>query len=116
LKEEFLDEFVALWATVWNPNEVVDTLDRKYGKKYTAPIKRSARKAGATHIIWFGRRGISDIELNVVEHELITKYNPPANSQKRIYSEFFPELLAEANAALKSEVSKLMKLIGGRLN
>lgn len=107
LKEEFLDEFVALWATIWNPDEVVNTLDRKYRGKYTAPIKRSARKAGATHIVWFGKRGISDQELNVVEHALIAKYNPPANKQSRSQSASYPGLLAEADSALQSELSKL---------
>jgi len=107
LKEEFLDEFVALWATIWNPDEVVNTLDRKYRGKYTTPIKRSARKAGATHIIWFGKRGISDQELDVIEHALIAKYNPPANKQSRSHSASYPELLAEAEVALQAELSKL---------
>ncbi|MBI4548993.1 MAG: hypothetical protein HY707_13500 [Ignavibacteriae bacterium] len=107
LKEEFLDEFVALWASVWNPDEVVNTLDRKYRGKYTAPIKRSARKAGATHIVWFGKRGLSDQELDVVEHALIAKYNPPANKQSRTHSTSFSDLLNEAESALQSELSKL---------
>lgn len=106
LKEEFLDEFVALWVTIWG-DEAVATLDRKYRGKYTAPIKRSARKAGATHIAWFGRRGLSDSALDVVEHRLIAKYDPPANKQARSHSETFPELFAEADAALQSELSKL---------
>jgi hypothetical protein len=107
LTEEFLDEFVALWATIWNPEEVVNTLDRKYRGKYTAPIKRSARKAGATHIVWFGKQGLSDHELDVVEHALIAKYNPPANKQSRSHSASYPELFAEADAALQLELSKL---------
>ena len=107
LKEEFLDEFVALWATAWDPNEVVNTLDNKYRGKYTTLIKRSARKAGATHIVWFGRRGLSDAELNVIEHALIAKYNPPANKQSRSHSDSFPDLLSEADLALHSELSIL---------
>ena len=107
LKEEFLDEFVALWATIWNPDEVVNTLDRKYRGKYTAPIKRAARKSGATHIAWFGRPGLSDSELDVVEHALIAKYNPPANKQSRGHSDSFPDLMSEAELALQSELSKL---------
>jgi len=107
LNEEFLDEFVALWATIWNPEEVVDTLDRKYRGKYTAPIKRSARKAGSTHIVWFGKRGLLDQQLDVVEQALITKYNPRANKQSRSSSGSYPELLAQADAALQSELSKL---------
>lgn len=107
LKEEFLDEFVALWATIWDPDEVVNTLDNKYRGKYTSPIKRSARKAGATHIVWFGKRNLTDAELNVVEHALIAKYNPPANKQSRSHSDSFPDLLSEADLALQSELSKL---------
>ncbi len=107
LKEEFLDEFVALWATVWNPDYVVNTLDRKYRGKYTTPIKRAVRKAGATHIVWFGKRDLSDSELNVVEHALIAKYNPLANKQSRAHSDSFPDLFTEADLALQSELSKL---------
>ncbi len=107
LKEEFLDEYVALWATVWNPDEVVRMLDSKYQAKYTTPIKRSARKAGATNIVWFGKDNLSDAELNVVEHALIRKYNPPANRQYRAQSVSFAELLAHADAALQFELSQL---------
>ena len=107
LKEEFLDEFVALWATIWNSDEVVNTLDRKYRGKYTASIKRSARKAGATHIVWFGKKGLSDQELDVVEHALIAKYNPPANKQSRSHAASFPDLFAEADSALQVELGKL---------
>jgi hypothetical protein len=107
LTEEFLDEFVALWAAVWGADDVVNALDRKYQGKYTTPIKRSARKAGSTHIIWFGKPGMSDHELDVVEHQLIARYNPPANRQTRTHSTSFPELLSEADSALQSELAKL---------
>lgn len=107
LTEEFLDEFVALWATVWNREEVVTTLDRKYAGKYAAPIKRAARKAGATHIVWFGKAGLTDEELNVVEHNLIAKYDPPGNKQSRNHATSFPELVAEAESALNAGVATL---------
>jgi hypothetical protein len=107
LKEEFLDEFVALWATVWDPEIVVNTLDQKYHGKYTAPIKRSARKAGANYIVWFGREGVTDQELDVVEHALISKYNPPANKQTRIHSASFPDLFDEAVESLQHELTKI---------
>ena len=107
LKEEFLDEFVALWATIWDADEVVRTLDSKYRGKYTTPIKRASRKAGATNIVWFGKRGLSDQELDVVEHALIAKYNPPANKQSRSHSDSFPDLLSEADAAMQTEIGKI---------
>lgn len=107
LKEEFLDEFVALWATIWDPDEVVKTLDGKYAGKYTTPIKRSVRKAGSTHIVWFGQKGLSDQELDVIEHALIAKYNPPANKQTRTHSTSFPQLLEDAVITLQVEITKL---------
>lgn len=107
LKEEFLDEFVAIWATIWNAEEVVNTLDRKYRGKYTTQIKRSARKAGATNIVWFGKRELSDQELDAVEYALITKYCPPANRRTRIHSLLNADLLKEADSALLAELSKL---------
>ena len=107
LTEEFLDEYVALWATVWDPEEVVNTLDRKYRGKYTIPIKRSARKAGSTHIVWCGKLGLSDHELDVVEHRLIDKYSPPANKQSRSHSDSFLDLLTAADTALQAEIAKL---------
>lgn len=115
LKEEFLDEFVALWATIWSPEGVVETLDRKYRGKYTTPIKRSARKAGATHIVWFGKPRLTDQELDVIEHNLIGKLNPPANKQSRAHSDSHQELTSEAESAFTSELSKLGSLNVARL-
>jgi len=108
LKEEFLDEYVALWATIWDSDKVVGTLDQKYHGKYTASIKRSARKAGTTHIVWVGRTNLTDQELDVVEHLLIAKYNPPANRQTRNHTTSFPELFDEADKTLKSEIDRLV--------
>jgi hypothetical protein len=106
IREEFLDEFVALWATIWDAASVVDTLDRKYGGKYTTPIKRAARKAGADRIIWFGKPGLSDQQLDVIEHALIAKYDPRANRQKRTHTVSMPELLEEAVLALQSQMHR----------
>ena len=111
ITEEFLDEFVALWATIHDPETVVATLDRKYRGKYTAPIKRAARKAGATHLIWFGQRGLSDLQLNAVEYALIHSFNPPANRQSRSSSNEFPELVREAEGVLNHNLS-LVRVAG----
>jgi len=107
LREEFLDEFVALWATVWSPETVMEILDEKYHGKYTTPIKRSIRKAGATHILWLGRPHLTDEELDVVEHNLIKRFNPPANKQSRAYSNLYQELTSEAANTLTCELTKL---------
>lgn len=109
ITEEFLDEFVALWATIWDSGEAVETLDRKYQGKYTAPIKRAARKAGATHVVWFGKPGLSDQELDVIEQALIVTYSPTANRGSRAHSGSYPELLTEADSALQSELLKLAR-------
>jgi hypothetical protein len=107
LKEEFLDEFIALWATIWDPEEVIEVLNKKYDGKYASNIRRSARKAGSTHIVWFGREGLSDAELDGVEHDLIQKMNPPANRQHRQKPHPFSGLTVEAESVLSALMSGL---------
>lgn len=107
IQEEFLDEFVALWATIWNPEEMVEQLDQKYRGKYTTPIKRAARKAGASHLVWFGQPSLTDAELDFVEHSLIAKYNPPANKQSRSHGSGDQALISNADATLQREMAKI---------
>lgn len=107
IREEFLDEYVALWATIWDRDEVVNTLDRKENQKYTKEIKRAARKAGSTHIIWLGEHGISDKDLTTVEHQLIAKNNPPANRRNITYENTCPELLTRTESELQKKIERL---------
>jgi len=106
IREEFLDEFVALWATI-HGSKVVSILDSKYNNKYTKEIARAARKSGATHLIWFGKSGLSDIELDAVEHNLISNFNPTANKRSSGFKVPFPELFKDASTTLETKLSEL---------
>ncbi len=105
LKEEFLDEYVALWATV-HGDKSVQILIKKY-PQYRTDILRSARKAGSTHIVWFGETGITDDQLNFVEHKLIVIVKPPANKRKPKYVGEYPSLLENAHSTLKQALTKI---------
>ena len=107
LKEEFLDEYVAIWATEHDLNNVVDILVLKYQGKYDSDIRRSAEKAGSTHIVWLGDNVITDDQLNYVEHMLIKEFNPPANKRKPRYIKEYPELYYKVSQELMHEVSRI---------
>ena len=107
LKEEFLDEYVAIWGTVHKKEEAVQILSSKYEGNYTTGIKRAARKTGATHIFWFGQSDLTDDELNYVENKLIVILEPPANKQKPKYIQMYPDLLVQALRQVKSGIDRL---------
>ena len=103
IREEFLEQDVALWATI-HGTAVVSALDLKYNSKYTREIARAARKAGATHLIWLGKNGLSDIELDTVEHNLISSINPIANKRSSGFKVPFPELFKDASATSRQNL------------
>lgn len=98
LKEEFLDEYVALWATI-HGQKSVETLIKKYSQ-YETGIIRAARKSGSTHIIWFGQTGLTDDQLNYVENKLIEIAKPLANKRKPKYMQEYPSMLEKAYSTL----------------
>jgi len=110
LKEEFLDEYVAIWATAHDSNEVVDKLARKYLGKYDSDIRRSAEKAGSSHIVWLGDSIITDDQLNYVEHMLIKEFNPRANKRKPRYIKEYPDLYRKVSQELMHEIAGIQKI------
>jgi len=113
LNEELLDEHVALWATVHDPESIFRTLNAKSKGKYTKEIKRSLRKAGTTDIIWLAEHTLTDDQLNYVEHMLIKTLHPPANKRKPKFINEYPNLLEEALIALRGRINNVINANGG---
>lgn len=107
LREEFGDERMAFWATVYGDVIVREEVQRY--PHYEKPIQRAARKKNVSHVIWFGKAGITNDELNYVEHQLIGHYNPTANKRKPKYLQSYPELLNEAISFLNSQIALIAK-------
>ncbi|MFA6455294.1 MAG: PD-(D/E)XK nuclease family protein [Bacteroidota bacterium] len=107
IQEEMLDEYVALWGTVHDPVKAERTLDEKYKYKYTKEIARSAKKVGATHIVWCGMEGLTANQLDTIEYNLIEKWSPVANHKRLKYPESYPELLSNVEETLNKLIIKL---------
>ena len=91
LDEEFRDERIAIWATV---DEKLRNSEPR--GKYATEAKRSLRKAGVTHIIWWGQAGLDNEQVKGVECNLIKKFKPRANVQKGQCTDRYSELTVEA--------------------
>lgn len=91
LDKELESERVAFWATVYGKEAVIEAITTQYlqagHKDYRANQMRSARKQGATKILWVSFPAASGGVLDVVEHKLIQEFAPPANATARNYSE-----------------------------
>ncbi len=107
IKEEFQDEYVALWGTVHDSEKVRRKLDEKYEFKYSKEIARAVRKAGTTHIVWCGAEGISSKELTTIEYNLIERLDPFANSKRITYPEVYPDMLKAVETTFKKLVVSL---------
>lgn len=81
--EELLEEYAAIWACV--DEQAGEILRAKYQNKYSQ--KRALKKCGADAIGWVSLPGAKRGTLDIVEHKLIWELQPPANTDRRDYSE-----------------------------
>lgn len=83
IEEELSEEYLALWATVFDEQEMFDLFSSKYNHKYINNHKRALKKKGVTHILWVACSDPLDKnEIDIIESNLIQHFKPEANQQK----------------------------------
>ncbi|MFA5802920.1 MAG: hypothetical protein WC911_10695 [Thermoleophilia bacterium] len=83
IEEELSEEYVALWATVHNEQEMLETFSRKYNNKYDNNHKRALKKRGVTHILWVSvSNALDNHEIKSIEDKLIETFQPIANAKR----------------------------------
>jgi len=84
IEEELSEEYVALWATVYDEDETLYIFNSKYNNKYINNNLRAVKKKGVTHVFWVSTDETLDKqEIETIETKLIQYYNPVANKQKK---------------------------------
>lgn len=112
IEEELAEEYVALWGTVYDENDVLDTFNEKYGyKAYNkGRHERAMKKMGVTHILWSSvNENLSKATIKNVEDKLIQHFNPIANEKRTVPSEADLELFESIKDNFQALINQVQK-------
>lgn len=85
LLEGLKHERIAFWVQAgFSEDQFIEKGHKYYPEKwgeYKRGWERCVKKASATHVIWVKTRSLAHLRLELIESELIRKWQPPGNTQ-----------------------------------